>query len=673
MDRRRFLQVSGLITAAAITTGSDTLLAQTAKPAEHITAKTSPFTHPGILQTHAQMQTMKQLIQAGQDPVVSAWNRLIDLPSSSLAFDPKPAAHVFRSANGMSRSGADEFSASGQAAHSHALQWFVTGDPNHAEKAIQVLDAWSGALWDFGGNDAKLLAGWTGGYFCEAAEILHATYPKWKQESRTQFRHMLTRVLVPLLSPFFPEANGNWDGAIMFTVLAMAIYLDDLSLFNRAVQHFLYGPSNSGILKYVWPSGQCEESCRDQGHVQLGLGYFSYAALVAWNQGIDLFGAADNRLALGFEYTSKYMLGQEVPYFGVISPRARGHFADFYEAAYQHYQFDKKMEMPYTAQAVEKARGQKQALSAVWLFRGGDTTNNLAPAPKPSKRAADAGAQDKDPQAQSSWRRVNPGESLQAVIDSMTTGGTIVLAPGIHSLNAPLRLRSHLTIIGYGRQSMVHLTPGGGEYALMQDQPKLENITLSNFLIEGAPSTDWPQDPNQPRRDRSTQMAATRGGILLNGDAEGDIRNIVLNHITVRNCVSNGIAISGATRITIADCDVTDSGGNNAPGHGLNHNLLLNHVADCTVSDCRLVFSLGGCGISVQNSSHIVVAGCNLSRNCGYGAEFLNCSDVSLKESLLEANDAAAYRAMTDGKRSPLAITDLTERLNGSPSRPSCD
>lgn len=671
MDRRKFLQVSGL-TTAAIATGPGPLLAQTGKSAKSITAKTSPFTHPGILQTHAQLQVMKQMIQSGQDPVATAWKRLMDLPASSLDFDPKPAAHVFRGANGRNRSGADEFSASGQAAHSHALQWFVTGDSKHAEKAIQILDAWSGTLWDFGGNDAKLLAGWTGGYFCEAAEILRATYPKWKQESRTQFRRMLTRVLIPLLSPFFPEANGNWDGAIMFTMLAMAIHLDDLPLFNRTVQHFLYGPTNSGILKYVWPNGQCEESCRDQGHVQLGLGYFSYAALVAWNQDVDLFGAGDNRLALGFEYTSKYMLGQDVPYFGVISPRARGHFADFYEATYQHYRFDKKMEMPYTAQAIEKARSEKQALSAVWLFRGGPATGNLAPAPKPMPQAADAGAQDKDPQAQPSWRRVEPGESLQTVVDSMTAGGTILLAPGIHTLNASLQLCSHLTIVGYGRQSMVHLAPGAGEYALMQGQPRLEDITLRNFLIEGALSTDWPQDPNQPRRDRSTQMAATRGGILLNGNAEGDIRNVVLDHITVRNCVSNGIAISGATRLTISGCDVTDSGGNNAPGHGLNHNLLLNHVADCTISDCRLVFSLGGCGVSVQNSSHVVVTGCNLSRNCNHGAEFLNCSDVSLKESLLEANNAGAYLATTDGRRSPLAISNLIERLNGSPEQHSC-
>jgi Alginate lyase/Right handed beta helix region len=661
VDRRKFLQISGLVSSAA-TLSTELLRAQPQGPVRKVEAKTTPFLHPGILQTRSQLETMKHMIQAGEEPVASTWKRFMELPTASLGFKPEPAAHVFRSANGASRSGADEFAASGQAAHSQALQWHVYGDPKHAQKAIEILDAWSRTLWDFSGNDAKLLAGWAGAYFCEAAELLRA-YPDWKQANRMQFRHMLTRVLVPLLSPFFPEANGNWDGAITFTLLAIAIYLDDLALFNRATNHFLHGTTNAGILKYVWPSGQCEESTRDQGHVQLGLGYFSYAALVAWNQGVDLFAAGDNRLALGFEYTSKYMLGEEVPYFGVISPRARGRFSDFYEAVYQHYCFDKKMDLPYTSRAAAKAR-DGHAISAVWLFRGGAVNSSAAPAPRPEPQGANAGAHDSE--SQLAGHSVSPGESLQAAIDQAADGDTIVIAPGIHTLVASVRLRSGLTLVGHGRQSILHLAPDGGEYCFMQGSARLERLTLRNFLVEGAISTDWPMDPNQPRRERSTQMARSRGGILLNGDAEGDIRSVVLDHLTVRNCVSNGIAISGATGVTISACDLTDNGGNNAPGHGLNHNLLLNHVSQCTVSDCRLVFSLGGCGISVQNSSHVTIQRNELSRNCGYGAELLNCTDVKLQESLLEANDEGAYRAETDGVRSPINTVSLVERLNGA-------
>jgi parallel beta-helix repeat protein len=168
-------------------------------------------------------------------------------------------------------------------------------------------------------------------------------------------------------------------------------------------------------------------------------------------------------------------------------------------------------------------------------------------------------------------------------------------------------------------------------------------------------------------------MAAPRGGIQLNSDAEGDLRNVTLDHITVRNCVANGIAISGATGVKILSCDVTDSGGNNAPGHGLNHNVLLNHVKDCQVQDCRLVFSLGGCGINVQNSSGVSVSGSELSRNWAYGAEFHNCREATLQGCLLEANNAGAHFSTTNGRSSPLLTSELTERLNGSDLPLACN
>jgi hypothetical protein len=103
------------------------------------------------------------------------------------------------------------------------MQWFVTGDEAHARKAIEILDAWSGTLADFFENDAMLLAGWTGGQFCNAAEILRATYPKWAAPSQAQFKRMLLTVYVPLLRIFYPEANGNWDAAIMWTLLSIGI------------------------------------------------------------------------------------------------------------------------------------------------------------------------------------------------------------------------------------------------------------------------------------------------------------------------------------------------------------------------------------------------------------------------------------------------------------------
>jgi len=78
---------------------------------------------------------------------------------------------------------------------------------------LSQVDAWSTTVVDFYENDAMLLAGWTGGEFSNAAEILRATYPAGPNESLAQFKRMLLTVYVPLLRMFYPEANGNWDAA----------------------------------------------------------------------------------------------------------------------------------------------------------------------------------------------------------------------------------------------------------------------------------------------------------------------------------------------------------------------------------------------------------------------------------------------------------------------------
>ena len=81
----------------------------------------------------------------------------------------------------------------------------------------------------------------------------------------------------------------------------------------------------------------------------------------------DLFGLLSNRLMVGYEYTAKYNLGNDVPYdasfqrcranyiggpFSTISTSGRGNFRPVYEIAYAHYVSTKKLAMPYSEQIV---------------------------------------------------------------------------------------------------------------------------------------------------------------------------------------------------------------------------------------------------------------------------------------------------------------------------------
>lgn len=118
---------------------------------------------------------------------------------------------------------------------------------------------------------------------------------------------------------------------------------------------------------YFKPSGQCQESGRGQGHTQMGLDFLACAAEIGWNQGVDLYGAFDNRLLKGFEYTAKFNLGLDLSYepyrsfegsyhYKTISDDDRGSLRPMYEKVFNHYQNRNELEAPYTKQAAMKLR-----------------------------------------------------------------------------------------------------------------------------------------------------------------------------------------------------------------------------------------------------------------------------------------------------------------------------
>jgi len=86
---------------------------------------------------------------------------------------------------------------------------------------------------------------------------------------------MLRDIWYPLIKDFYPSANGNWDASMLQTMMAMGVFLDDQPMFDRAKNYFLAGEGNGAIGNYFKPSGQCQESGRDQAHTQMGLDFLA--------------------------------------------------------------------------------------------------------------------------------------------------------------------------------------------------------------------------------------------------------------------------------------------------------------------------------------------------------------------------------------------------------------
>ena len=325
------------------------------------------FVHPGLLHNKEELAFVKAKLAAGEEPWNSAWKQLRQSELASLDYEPNPRADVVRGPRSRPDLGSSDFTDDAGAAYTHALQWALTDKKEHAQKAIEILNAWSATLQSIGGHDAKLLVGMDGVRFCNAAELIRHSEANWSEPEQERFEKMLREVLYPTIKDFYPTANGNWDAAMIQTMIAMGIFLDDREMFNRATSYFLQGEGNGAIEKYLNDLGQCQESGRDQLHVQMGLGFLGVACEMAWKQGVDLYGASDNRLALGFEYSAKYNLGEEVPFepfrsvegrydYSSISRRGRGRFRPIYERVVHHYTKRRGLELPWSEKVAEKER-----------------------------------------------------------------------------------------------------------------------------------------------------------------------------------------------------------------------------------------------------------------------------------------------------------------------------
>ena len=328
------------------------------------------FVHPGLLHTKADLEYLKSRIKSGQEPWKSAWQQLQNSDLAQLSVKPKPISTISNGSYNLPDNGGTEFYEDGNIAYTMALQWYVTGNKKYAQKAIEFLNAWSYTLDSVVNSNRELKVGVAGAKYLNAAEIIKHTYKGWPIKDQKAFEKMVLEIWYPVIANFTPRKNGNWDAANGQTMLAMGIYLDRQDIFDRAYNLLLKGESNGAICWYFSETGQCQESGRDQHHTQMGMGYLACACEMAWNQGFDLYSAYDNRLLKGYEYTAKYMSGEDVPYvqyvtfyggrvFGPqISSGSRNQFMPIYEIAYRHYNGRKGLEMPYTWKCITKTRNE---------------------------------------------------------------------------------------------------------------------------------------------------------------------------------------------------------------------------------------------------------------------------------------------------------------------------
>lgn len=336
-------------------------------------AQRPTFVHPGILLSAAALDRIYSVAQNKTMPEYGAYQLLRDNPLADAQYKMKgPFSVIAR--DGDYRATKSSFEADFSAAYLNALMWAATKDSAHASRSLAILAAYADSLTTIPStNDAPLLAGLEGTKIINAMEILRYTYKDIPTATIEKINRMIRSVFLPVCEKFYDTAaytNGNWGPIVTKAYLSAAIYFDSRPMYKKAIDFYYNANDNGTIRNYIsGVTGQIQESGRDQGHSQLGIGALATVCEIAWNQGDDLYSALDNRLLKGFEYVAKYNLGyDDVPFttwkdvtgkysnWTTISAASRGHFIPIYEMVYSHYVRLKHLSMPYTAEVLKKIR-----------------------------------------------------------------------------------------------------------------------------------------------------------------------------------------------------------------------------------------------------------------------------------------------------------------------------
>ncbi|MEU9338041.1 alginate lyase family protein [Streptomyces sp. NPDC048290] len=310
----------------------------------HVLAADQPFTHPGVLVGKAQLDAVRKNVTAGKQPWLTAYLDMRDSEYGSYKYRARPVADVScpgGDVGDVPGAGCVEEREDAIAAYTQALLFTVTGKRRHAAKAAEIMDAWSARLTRHSRAGAGLQAGWTGGTWARAAEIVrHTEGAGWPKDRVRRFATMLRTAHLPHVTGTAPDRRGDRDLTAIDAALSIAVFLDDRKTFDASLARFrervpsvFYlekdGPlprtqagsaaktpeqvRASWFRQRTFKDGLTQETCRGFAHVGHAVAATAHAAETAWQQGVDLYEDAADRLRAALALHAPYQEGRPAP------------------------------------------------------------------------------------------------------------------------------------------------------------------------------------------------------------------------------------------------------------------------------------------------------------------------------------------------------------------------
>jgi hypothetical protein len=301
-------------------------------------AAPAAFVHPGVLVSRAQLDYIRSRVNSGAQPQTQAYQAMMNDALLSQSRQPHPRSVVECGPYSNPNYGCTDERQDALAAYGNALAWYITQDAKYAQKAISLMDAWSGTITNHTNSNAPLQTGWAGSAWPRAAEIIRYTYSGgWANMGR--FQTMLRNVYLPTLLKG-SNSNGNWELTMMEAAVGISVFLDDKASYDTAMAKYMLrvpayvylttdgalpktvpgGPSGRDAIISYWQgqstfvNGLTQETCRDFVHTGYGIASISDVAETSRIQGNDLYtGDIGTRLRYALGFQAQYELGAAVP------------------------------------------------------------------------------------------------------------------------------------------------------------------------------------------------------------------------------------------------------------------------------------------------------------------------------------------------------------------------
>lgn len=288
------------------------------------------FTHPGVGVSQAQLDFVRSKVQAGAQPWTDAFNQAKNSSYASLSRTPTPRAVVECGPYSNPNLGCTNEREDAIAAYTDALLWYLTRDDRYAQKAIQLMDAWSATITDHTNSNAPLQTAWAASSWPKAAEIIKHAYGNWPNSGR--FATMLRNVYLPEIING-SNSNGNWELSMTEAIQGIGVFLEDRTVYDKAialyrvrVPAYVYLESDGALPKTkpsqnlntrdkivaywqgqgTFVTGLTQETCRDFTHTGYGISSISHVLETSRIQGIDLYPEFGERLRQALGFQSRY-------------------------------------------------------------------------------------------------------------------------------------------------------------------------------------------------------------------------------------------------------------------------------------------------------------------------------------------------------------------------------